>query len=90
MNGEKIKPFNFREQKVHLMPSRFSRLKNGLTFIKEQDSIVDLGLSEDELEVLPSTHGAQRWEINQQNLCEKGQGAGGGEGGSRGVGRNSR
>ena len=50
------------------MTSSFSGLKNGLTLIKEEDSIVDLGLSEDELEVLPSPHVTKRGKVNQQNL----------------------
>lgn len=50
------------------MPSFLPCLKDGLTLVKEQDGIVDLGLSEYELEILSSTHATQRGEVDQQNL----------------------
>ena len=53
------------------MASMFPGLKNGLTLIKEQDGIINLGLPENELEVFTSSHSTQGREINQQNLIDK-------------------
>ena len=50
------------------MSSLLPRLKDGLTLVKEQNGVVDLGLPEDELEILSSTHAAQRGEVDQQHL----------------------
>ena len=47
-------PLNLCEQEVDLMPSHLPRFKDSLTLIKEEDGVIDLGLAEDELEVLPS------------------------------------
>ncbi len=61
-------PFNLGEKKIDLVPSTFSGLKNSLTLVKEQDGVIDLRFSEDELEVLASTHGPQGGKVDQQNL----------------------
>ena len=50
------------------MTSFLTRFKNGFTFIKEQDGVIDLGLSENELEILSSRHGPKRGEVDQENL----------------------
>ena len=54
-----ISPLNLCQEKVDSTASLLSGLKDGLTLIKEQDGVIDLGLSEDELEVLPSCHATQ-------------------------------
>ena len=61
-------PLNLCQQEVHVMTSFLTRFKNGFTFIKEQDGVIDLGLSENELEILSSRHGAKRGEVDQENL----------------------
>ena len=50
------------------MTALLSGLKDGLTLIKEEDSVVDFGLTKDELEVFSSGHTAQRWEIDEEDL----------------------
>ena len=61
-------PLNFREQQTDAMSSLLPRLKDGLTLIKEQNSIANPGLPEDKLKVLSSTHATQSGEVNQQYL----------------------
>jgi len=53
---------------VHIASSKFSGFKDGLTLAKEQDAIIDLSLSENELEILSSCHSTQRWKVYSQNL----------------------
>ena len=65
-------PLDFSEQHVDIMSSFLPRLKDGLTLVKEQNGVVDLGFPEYELEVLSSTHAAQGGEVDQQHLqCTK-------------------
>ena len=61
-------PLNLCEQHVDVVTSLLPRLKDGLTLVKEQDGVVDLGLPEDEFEVLTSTHATQGGEVDQKNL----------------------
>jgi len=46
----------------------FSGFKDGFTLIKEQNGVIDLSLSENELEILSSCHSTKRWKVYQQNL----------------------
>ena len=63
------------------MATFLSGLKDGLTLVKEQDGVVDLGLAEYELEVLPRSHASKGGKIYQQNLYPiGGEGGEGGEG----------
>ena len=52
-------PLYLCEQEVNVVAAFVSTLKDGLTLVKEQDGVVDLGLSKDKLEVISSTHTAQ-------------------------------
>lgn len=76
-------PLNLCQEHVHIVTALLSALKDGLTFIKEQNGIVDFGLTEDELEVLSSRHATQRGEVDQENL-EGGREVGGKERGKMG------
>ena len=64
-------PFNLCEEHVDLMASFLPALKDGLALVKEQNSVVDFGLAENELEVLARRHVPQRWEVDQENLDTK-------------------
>ena len=68
-NSTGHKPLYLCQQGVHVMAAFLPRLKDGLTLVKEQDGIVDLGLTEYELEVLPCSHAPQGREVDQKNLC---------------------
>ena len=61
-------PLNLREEHVDVMTALVPRLKNGLALVEEEDSVVDLGLAEYELEVLSGGHASKRREVDQQNL----------------------
>ena len=50
------------------MSTLFSRLKDGFTLIKKQDSIIDLGLAKNELEVVVGFHVTQGWKVDQKYL----------------------
>ena len=47
-------PLNLCQQHVDIMATFLPCLKDGLTLIKEEDGIIDLGLPKDEFKVLPS------------------------------------
>ena len=51
------------------MAAFLPRLKDGFALVKEQDGVVDLGLAEYELEVLPCTHAPKRREVDEKDLC---------------------
>ena len=62
-------PLYLSKEEVDFMSTHFlSRLKDGLTLIKEEYGIIDLCLAEYKLEVLICTHGAKGREIDQQHL----------------------
>ena len=63
-------PLNLSQEHVDIMSPFLPRLKYGLTFIKEQNCIIDLSLTKDKLEILSSTHAPQGGEIDQENLRE--------------------
>ena len=61
-------PLNLCQQEVNIVASFLTCFKDCFTLIKEQDGIIDLGFSENELEILSSCHWAQRWEVDQEDL----------------------
>ncbi len=61
-------PLNLCEQEVNVMATLLSALKYSLTFVKEQDGVVNFGFSENKLKVFSSTHAAQGRKIDQQHL----------------------
>ena len=51
------------------MSSHLPRFKDSFTLIKEENGVIDLGLTKDELKILPSWHTAQWWEVDEEDLC---------------------
>ena len=66
---QQMLPLYLSEEEVDLVVTTgFPGLKNPLTLIKEQNGIIDFGLSKDKPEVLVGFHHTERRKVDQQNL----------------------